>query len=46
MQLYTGWIFKGPDLVPQILEGLVQQLDRHGLGSITQVVGSGLPWQE
>ena len=46
VQLYTGWIFKGPDLVPRILEGLLQQLDRHGLGSITQVVGSGLPWQE
>ena len=46
VQVYTGWIFKGPDLVPRILEGLLQQLDRHGLGSITQVVGSGLPWQE
>ena len=46
VQVYTGWIFKGPDLVPRILEGLLQQLDRHGLGSITQVVGSGLPWQD
>lgn len=46
VQVYTGWIFKGPDLVPLILEGLLQQLDRHGLSSITQVVGSGLPWQE
>lgn len=46
VQLYTGWIFKGPDLVPRILEGLLQQLDRHGLSSITQVVGSGIPWQE
>ena len=46
VQVYTGWIYKGPDLVPRILEGLVQQLDRHGLSSITPVVGSGLPWQE
>ena len=44
VQLYTGWIFKGPDLVPQILEGLQQQLDRHGLRNVSQAVGSGLPW--
>ena len=44
VQLYTGWIFKGPDLVPQILEGLQQQLDRHGLCSVREAVGSGLPW--
>ena len=45
VQLYTGWIFKGPDLVPQILEGLQQQLDRHGLCNVCEAVGSGLPWQ-
>ena len=44
VQLYTGWIFKGPDLVPQILEGLQQQLDRHGLRNLREAVGSGLPW--
>ena len=46
IQLYTGWIFQGPDLVPAILEGLLLQLDRHGLRSITEAVGSGLPWQD
>ncbi len=45
VQLYTGWIFKGPDLVPRILEGLQQQLNRHGLRTIREAVGSGLPWQ-
>ena len=45
VQLYTGWIFKGPDLVPLILEGLQQQLDRHGLRNIREAVGSGLTWQ-
>ena len=45
VQLYTGWIFKGPDLVPQILEGLQQQLDRHGLCNVREAVGSGFPWQ-
>ena len=46
IQLYTGWIFQGPDLVPRILEGLQHQLDHHGLRSISEAVGSGLPWLE
>ena len=45
VQLYTGWIFQGPDLVPRILEGLEGQMDRYGLRSIGEAVGSGLPWQ-
>ena len=44
VQLYTGWIYGGPALVPQILEGLGRQLQRHGLGHIGEAVGSGLPW--
>ena len=46
IQLYTGWIFQGPDLVPTILDGLLSQLDRHGVRSISEAVGSGLPWQD
>ncbi|BEV35299.1 quinone-dependent dihydroorotate dehydrogenase [Synechococcus sp. M16CYN] len=45
VQLYTGWIFKGPDLVPRILEGLKEQLDHYGMQSITEAVGSNLPWK-
>ncbi len=45
VQLYTGWIYGGPSLVPQILEGLSCQLDRHGLGHIGEAVGSGLAWR-
>jgi dihydroorotate dehydrogenase len=45
VQLYTGWIYGGPQLVPSILEGLVQQLDRHGFRSISEAVGSGVPWR-
>ncbi len=44
VQLYTGWIYEGPELVPLILEGLSRQLDRHGLAHLGQAVGSGLPW--
>ncbi|MGB7563455.1 MAG: quinone-dependent dihydroorotate dehydrogenase [Prochlorococcaceae cyanobacterium] len=44
VQLYTGWIYQGPGLVPAILEGLSAQLDRHGFREIGEVVGSGVPW--
>ena len=46
VQLYTGWIFQGPDLVPRILEGLQQQLDAHGLRNISEAVGSGFALAE
>jgi len=45
VQLYTGWIYEGPDLVPTILEGLSSQLDRHGLRTLQEAVGSALPWR-
>jgi dihydroorotate dehydrogenase len=45
IQLYTGWIYEGPALVPAILEGLQQQLHRHGCGGIAEAVGCGLPWR-
>jgi dihydroorotate dehydrogenase len=45
VQLYTGWIYEGPQLVPSILEGLSRQLDRQGLGTIAEAVGSGLSWR-
>jgi dihydroorotate dehydrogenase len=45
IQLYTGWIYEGPMLVPTILEGLSLQLDRHGFRHIGEAVGSGVPWR-
>ncbi|WP_411868621.1 quinone-dependent dihydroorotate dehydrogenase [Vulcanococcus limneticus] len=45
VQLYTGWIYQGPELVPAILEGLLGQLDQHGFRSIGEAVGSGAPWR-
>lgn len=44
VQLYTGWIYEGPDLVPRILEGLGRQMDRQGLRTIADAVGCGRPW--
>jgi dihydroorotate dehydrogenase len=45
VQLYTGWIYGGPALVPRILQGLSRQLDRHGLAHMGAAVGSGLAWR-
>jgi dihydroorotate dehydrogenase len=45
VQLYTGWIYEGPELVPAILEGLSRQLDQHGFRSLSEAVGSGVPWR-
>jgi dihydroorotate dehydrogenase len=46
VQLYTGWIYRGPELVPRILEGLVSQLERHRLPHIAAAVGCSLPWHD
>lgn len=45
IQIYTGWIYEGPALVPSILEGLSRQLDGHGCRTLSEVVGSGMPWR-
>ena len=44
LQVYTGWIYQGPQLVPAVLEGLIKQLDAHGLNSVADGVGTELPW--
>ncbi|MFN9644332.1 MAG: quinone-dependent dihydroorotate dehydrogenase [Cyanobacteriota bacterium] len=45
LQLYTGWIYEGPALVPRILEGLSEQLDRQGIATLSEAVGCGQPWR-
>jgi dihydroorotate dehydrogenase len=39
IQIYTGLIYEGPLAVRQILEGLVQKLDKVGLDNISLAVG-------
>ncbi|MFM1843489.1 MAG: dihydroorotate dehydrogenase [Cyanobacteriota bacterium] len=39
LQIYTGWIYGGPWIVRDILQGLGQKLDRHQLTQIRQAVG-------
>ena len=41
LQIYTGWIYQGPWLVPQILSGLLAKLEQHQLSHIGQAVGIG-----
>jgi dihydroorotate dehydrogenase len=40
LQLYTGMIYEGPGLPARILAGLAARLDREGIASIAEVVGS------
>ena len=46
VQLYTGWIYKGPKLVPNILNGIIKQLNNHQLSNIKEAIGSDLKWIE
>jgi dihydroorotate dehydrogenase len=40
LQLYTGWIYQGPWLIRDILQGLTQKLEEQGFEHIQQAVGS------
>jgi dihydroorotate dehydrogenase len=39
VQVYTGFVYGGPEMVRDINRGLLARLRRDGLGSITQAVG-------
>ncbi len=45
LEIYTGWIFKGPQLVPRVLEGFSEQLDHYGFQNISEAIGSNVPWK-
>lgn len=40
IQVYTAMVFEGPLLIRRLLEGLLEILEREGVGSITEVVGA------
>lgn len=44
LQGYTGMIYGGPAWIREIHQGIAAQIKAHGLSSITQAVGSGLPY--
>jgi len=39
LQIYTGWVYRGPGIVKEILLGLVEKLTALNLTTITQAVG-------
>lgn len=45
LQGYTGLIYGGPDWIRDIHLGIAAQIRAHGLGNISEAVGSGLPWK-
>lgn len=40
LQLYTGFIYGGPSLVPRVLRGLASCLERDGFGDVQSAVGA------
>ena len=40
VQVYTGWVYEGPSLVPQINRGLLKLMDRDGFKNIREAVGT------
>ena len=46
IQVYTGWIYKGPLLVPEIAKGILKQLEFYKISNIKDAIGSGLKWQD
>ncbi|WP_414566691.1 MULTISPECIES: quinone-dependent dihydroorotate dehydrogenase [unclassified Anabaena] len=42
IQVYTGWVYEGPMMVRRILAGLLLQMEKHQLNSITEAVGKEL----
>jgi dihydroorotate dehydrogenase len=41
VQVYTGWIYQGPTLVKEINRGLLRLMEKDGVKSIKDVVGTG-----
>lgn len=39
LQFYSGWIYQGPWIVKEILQGLVTKLEKENLSNLTQAVG-------
>jgi dihydroorotate dehydrogenase len=40
VQVYTGWIYQGPAMVPQILRGLVEKMAERGMRGIGEAIGA------
>jgi dihydroorotate dehydrogenase len=41
-QVYTGWVYGGPSMVPTALRGLAERMDREGISDLGGLRGTGL----
>ena len=41
-QVYTGWVYGGPSMVPTVLRGLAERMEREGITDLAVLRGSGL----
>ena len=44
LQVYTGWIYGGPEMARKVLSGLAQQLDHYQIGKVQDAIGQNLPF--
>ncbi len=44
LQVYTGWIYGGPETARRVLTGLTQQLEHHQLDNLSAAIGQNLPY--
>jgi dihydroorotate dehydrogenase len=42
IQVYTGWVYEGPWMVRQILQGLQSHLAERGMKSLQEAIGAGM----
>lgn len=42
VQLYSGWVYKGPCIAHDIQKGLIQKLEEHNLGNIALARGAAI----
>ncbi len=42
VQIYTGFIWQGPEIVPRILSDLAERCEKAGLSSIAEITASGI----
>jgi dihydroorotate dehydrogenase len=40
IQIYTGLVFEGPDIAKKIVTGLIRRMEKEGLRSLKEAVGS------
>ena len=39
LQVYTGWVYRGPWLVKEVLSGILERMEQRGYNSISEAVG-------